>query len=731
MASQLYKITGMNCGSCVSRVEKAMKTVKGVSKAQVNLADNSAMVEGGYNLEDLQKAVAKAGYTATPMADVAPHDHQEADHATVLFIKAIPAAVLGVFMMAYMHAHPMPIEPYGLGWQLLNWLVLLVMIGSGGHIYLAAIKSIRTLQPNMYTLIGLGTSMAWGYSCVVLYAPSFIAPEAEFLYYEAALFILAFINIGQGLESYAKGRASNAVAKLMALTPDYVVRIRQGLEEKTPLADVVAGDLLKIRPGENIPVDGVVEEGQSAVSEAMLTGEPLMVAKHVGSNVVAGTQNGQGSFIMRAEKVGEDTVLAKVIGMVRQAQATKPAIAELVDKIAGVFAVVVIILAAIAAFIWYTYGPAPQLPYAFTVAMTMLVVACPCALGLATPVSIMVGVSRAARGGVLMPRGKALQQLGLADVIAFDKTGTLTMGTPRVVETISADGQNIDRVLQIAASLASLSEHPLSSAIVKEANHRETNLLKATAFESTTGQGIQAKVGGVWCYLGNAKFMNANGFDLHDFEKQVNPMLEQGKTVVYIARDKQPLGVIALSDDLRPEAKKAVAELRKMGKNVVMLTGDNPKAAKHMAHLVGIDKVFAGLSPEEKLNHIKSYQTKGLTVAMIGDGINDAPALAQANIGISLATGSDIALTSADVIIATNNLLRVPFAIRVSRGTMRNIKQNLFWAFIYNSAALPIAAGVLFPITGQLLPPWVAGAAMAASSLTVVLNALRLNFVKS
>ena len=731
MTDHLYKITGMNCGGCVARVEKAMKKVKGVSDAQVNLADATATVSGKYDSHDLQQSVAKAGYTATPMADVDIDADENRTKAQMLFLKALPAAVVGFITMAYMQSHPMPIEPYGLGWQLLNWLVLLVMIGSGGHIYQAAFKSVKNLHADMYTLIGLGTSMAWLYSCFVLYFPNLVAPEAEFLYYEAAMFIIAFINIGQGLEAYAKGKASNAVAKLLALTPDTVIRVRQGEEEKVNLAEIEVGDLIKIRPGENIPVDGIVEDGQSAVSEAMITGEPVMVAKRVGAEVVAGTLNGQGSFIMRAEKIGEDTVLARIIDMVREAQATKPSIAQLVDRIAGVFALVVLAIAAVTAVVWYIYGPEPQITYAFTVAMTVLVIACPCALGLATPISIMVGVSRAARGGVLMPRGQALQQLGLSDVVAFDKTGTLTMGTPRVVEVISEEGESIERVLQVAASLASQSEHPLSNAIVNEAKHRDVKLLKAGAFESVAGYGVQAKIGGAVCRLGSQVYMENNKLHVAPFESQVSPMLAQGKTVVYIARENTILGVVALSDDLRPEARAAIAALRKMGKEIVMLTGDNPKAAKHIADLAGITKVQAGLSPDKKLEVIKEYQAKGLTITMVGDGINDAPSLSQANVGVSLATGSDIAITSADVIIATNNLQRLPFAMRVSKGTVRNIKENLFWAFAYNSMALPVAAGVFYPITGQLLPPWAAGAAMAASSLTVVLNALRLNFIKS
>ena len=731
MTDHLYKIKGMNCGGCVSRVEKAIKAVKGVKQAQVNLADESAMVKGSYNPHDLQVAVAKAGYSAMPMADVDVDNTEHKKKAMKLFLKAIPAAILGGLLMANMQAtHTETI--LGMNWYIMNWLVLAVMAVSGGHIYKAAVKSVKHLQPDMYTLIGLGTSMAWIYSCVVLYAPQFITPDAQHFYYEAALFILAFINIGQGLEAYAKGKASSAVSKLLALTPDYVIRIRQGEEEQVKLSEVIVGDLLKIRPGENIPVDGVVEEGQSAVSEAMLTGEPVMIAKRVGSEVVAGTQNGQGSFVMRAKKVGEETVLAKIVEMVREAQATKPAIAQLVDRIAGVFALIVIAIAAATATAWFMYGPEPQIAYAFTVAMTVLVIACPCALGLATPVSIMVGVSRAARGGVLMPRGQALQQLGLSDIIAFDKTGTLTMGTPRVVETISTEGTDIGRVLQVAASLATLSEHPLSHAIASEAKHRETKLLKASQFENAPGQGIKAKVGGVWCYLGSKAYIDAQKFDTAAFDAQVNPMLEQGKTVVYVAREKNGLiGVMALNDDLRPEARHAVEALLKMGKEVVMLTGDNERAAKYMAKHTGIKKVFAGLSPDQKLEQIRKYQAEGKSVAMVGDGINDAPSLAQANVGVSLATGSDIAITSADVIIATNNLQRLPFAVRISSSTMRNIKQNLFWAFAYNSMALPVAAGMLYPVTGQLLPPWVAGAAMAASSLTVVLNALRLNWVKA
>ncbi len=721
----------MNCGSCVSSVEKVIKSVSGVDNAEVNFADSTATVSGDFPIAAVIAVVKKAGYEAALLSNDNADNKQMYREGTSLFIRALPAAAFAVWLMAYMHANAMPIAPFEPIWFFINWGTLAIMLLSGGYIYHAAWKSVLRMRPDMYTLIGMGTGIAWLYSCAVLYFPEFIPHESQYFYYEAGLFILAFINIGHGLEKYARGKASGAVAKLVALTPPDAIRLRQGEDEKVALSEVIVGDLLRVRPGENIPVDGIIQDGQSTVSEAMLTGEPLVIRKEVGDQVIAGTQNRQGSFVMRAEKVGQDTVLAQIVEMVRQAQASKPAIAQLVDKIAGWFAVVVLLLAIIVGSIWFLHGPEPRLAFAITIAMTMLVIACPCALGLATPMSVMVGIGRAAKGGVLMPRGNALQQLGLVDVMAFDKTGTLTKGEPRVVEIFSTSGGSTDRVLQFAASLATGSEHPLSEAIVAEAKFKDLSLLKCTKFDNTPGLGVSGTIGGKSCWLGNKEFMQKQKLSVEEFENEAKGLVAQGKTAVFVGRDKEVIGVLALSDDLRPEAKDAIRLLKKLGVSLVMLTGDNEKAASHIARSVGIDNVVAHLKPADKLTYIKNLQKEGKLVAMVGDGINDAPSLAQADVGLSLATGSDIAISSADVVIAVNDLKRIALAVRISRSTMANIKQNLFWAFAYNSMAIPIAAGILYPTTGILLHPWVAGAAMAASSLTVVLNSLRLNLVRS
>lgn len=725
----VFIIKGMHCGSCVTAVEKAIAQVNGVQDVRVNFADGRAYVTGNATAEAITKAVAKAGYKAEAEAE-ASTDDAGGQQALWQFARSLPALALAVWLMLETHLGGAPRPPFESFWFTMNWIVLMLMGLAGWSIYKNFLRSVYRLKPDMYTLVGMGTLAAWVYSCLVLYLPAVIPPEARTLYYEAALFILAFINIGQSLEHYVKGRSSDAVRKLMALSPPKAIRLRNSQEETISLSDVEVDDLLKVRPGDTIPVDGMVEEGESSVSEAMITGESSAVTKSMGSEVIGGTLNQHGTLIIRAAKVGRATVLAKIVDMVRTAQSTKPAIARLVDKVAGVFSVVVLALAALTAGIWAVYGPEPQLLYAFTVAMTMLVIACPCALGLATPISVMAGVSRAARSGILFAKGDALQQLGLADVVIFDKTGTLTKGKPKVVDVVAGEGHKTERVLQIAASLGANSSHPLSEAIVKEAEHKEVSTLKTTRDSSQAGGGLGARIGGRICLLGSKDFVEGEKVKTDDFSATLDRFLEQGKTAVFITREGEVIGLIALRDEVRQEAREAVSQLKKQGRRVVMLTGDNKKAAEAVGAEIGIREVRAAQKPDDKQNYIKELQKQGQYVAMVGDGINDAPSMSQAHVGVSVATGSDIAKSAADVVIAVEDLLRIPLAAKVSRATSRNIKQNIFWAFVYNSVAIPVAAGVFYPLTGELLPPWVAGAAMAASSLTVVLNASRLNWIK-
>lgn len=726
----IFSISGMNCGSCVSAVEKTIRGVEGVESVDVNFAGHKASVKGPADPEAIKKAVQKAGYKAEELENTTQNE-ANGQQTFWQFVRSLPALGLAIWFMAEMHVGDLMQPPLDPIWYTLNWVVLAVMLLAGWNIYKNFFASVKRLKPDMYTLVGLGTLAAWLYSCLVLYLPEVIPPEARTLYYEAGLFILAFINIGQSLEHYVKGRSSDAVRKLMALAPPQAIRIRNSQEETIPLREVEVDELLKVRPGDTIPVDGIVEEGESSVSEAMMTGESTSVTKSVGAEVVGGTQNQHGTLVIRARKVGNDTVLARIVDMVEAAQTTKPAIARLVDKVAGVFTLIVIGLAALAAFAWATYGPAPQLLYAFTVAMTMLVIACPCALGLATPISVMAGVSRAAKSGILFPKGDALQQLGLSDVIIFDKTGTLTKGRPRVVDEVSADGQTTDRLLQIGASLGANSSHPLSEAVMRQAKHKELDLLKTTKYASKAGGGVAAKIGGKTCLMGSREFIEGEKVNTDDFSTTFESFLAQGKTAVFVARDGEAIGVIALRDEIRIEAKETIRQLKKQGRKIVMLTGDNPKAAAAIAEEIGIDEVKASQKPGDKQAYIKQLQEEGDYVAMVGDGINDAPSMSQAHVGVAVATGSDIAKSASDVVIAVEDLKRIPLAAKISRATTANIKQNIFWAFAYNSMALPVAAGIFYPITGQLLPPWVAGAAMAASSLTVVLNASRLNWVKA
>ena len=727
--NKIFAIRGMNCGGCVAAIEKALTQLEGVNQATVNFAEKKAFVQGEASNEQIVRAVEKAGFKAHLSGNYETNN-QANQNAFWQFLRSLPALGLASWLMFDMHTNGPLQPPYAPFWFTLNWVVLALMLLAGWGIYKKFIMSVSRLKPDMYTLVGMGTLAAWVYSCLVLYFPTLISPQAHTLYYEAGLFILAFINIGQSLEHYIKGKSSDAVQKLMALTPPTALRIHNGQEDVISLADVQEGDLLKIRPGDTIPVDGVVEEGESRVSEALLTGESMPINKSVGAEVMGGTQNHHGVLVIRATKVGQDTVLHKIVDMVRSAQATKPAIARLVDKVAGGFTIFVLTITILASSIWMVFGPEPQVLYAFTVALTMLVIACPCALGLATPISVMAGVSRAAKSGILFPKGDALQQLGMADVVVFDKTGTLTVGKPKVQDIVSAEGQTTERVLQIAASLAKNSSHPLSEAIVREADYKNTQFLKTTKDVSTAGGGIGAKIGGKICLLGSKSFIEGEKIKTEAFSSTFDSFVEQGQSVVFIAREGEVIGLIALRDKIREEAKEAIILLKKQSRQVVMLTGDNEKAAQSIANELGIEKVMASQKPQDKQNYIKELQNKGLYVAMVGDGINDAPSLSQAHVGIAVVTGADIAKSAADVVIAVSDLRRIPMAAKISRSTTRNIKQNIFWAFIYNSLALPLAAGVFYPITGELLPPWVAGVAMAASSLTVVLNASRLNWIK-
>jgi Cu+-exporting ATPase len=585
-------------------------------------------------------------------------------------------------------------------------------------------------QANMDTLIALGTGSAWFYSCIVIDYSSHLTGIAPHAYFEASAIILAFINLGTALETKARGKTSSAIRELIGLQPRTARVVRDGVEQDIPIEEVGLAEILRVRPGEKIAVDGVLTEGHSTVDESMLTGEPIPVEKVKGSEVVAGTMNQQGSFLFSATRIGRDTALAQIINSLRTAQGSKPAIARLADKISSIFVPVVVCISIFTFLIWYWFGPEPSLAYAFVTSMTVLVIACPCALGLATPISVMVSVGRSAQMGVLIRNGDALQSAGKLTCLILDKTGTVTEGKPTVssIETVGNYDESV--VLQLAASIEAGSEHPLAGAILAAAEDKNLKLDKTSAFEAIAGHGITAMILEQKVYFGNQALMDEKGVKYARHNKKIDELSAEGQTVMLLAVDKKIAGLIAVSDPIKKDSARAVQQLKNQGVRVIMVTGDNEITARAIARQAGITEIRAQVLPEDKAAVAKQLQQEDEIVGMVGDGINDAPALAQANVGFAIGTGTDVAIESADIVILQGSLLKVPEAMALSKATVTNIKQNLFGAFIYNTTGIPIAAGLLYPVFGILLSPMIAGAAMAMSSVTVVTNANRLRWTK-
>ncbi|MFM8332247.1 MAG: heavy metal translocating P-type ATPase [Candidatus Methylumidiphilus sp.] len=724
-------VLGMRCAGCVSAVEGALQAVPGVVKAEVNFADHSAMVQGG-DIDALKKAVREAGFDAAVMEgldDLSGQEEQEEARYQSLLLKAKVAAALGVPLMIGAHFNWFP----DLGtvggarfWSTVAALTLAVMYYAGEHFYLGAIKSFQLRQYNMDTLIALGTGAAWIFSTTAIAFAGILPHHAEHAYFEAAAIILAFLNFGSAMEMKARGKTSSAIRQLIGLQPRTARVVRDCADIDVPIADIGLGETLRVRPGEKIAVDGRVLEGHSSIDESMLTGESIPVEKSAGDEVIGGTINGNGSFLFEATRIGRDTLLAQIIGSVRQAQASKPAIARLVDKVAGVFVPVVVGISVLTFLVWLIFGPSPSLGYAFVTAMTVLVIACPCALGLATPISIMVAVGRAAQKGILIRNGDALQSAGKLNCVVLDKTGTVTEGKSRVALVEAADGWEADAVLRLAASLEAGSEHPLAGAILAEAAARQLQAAPVEQFQAVQGRGVRALLEGELVLLGNQAFMEDNGIATGTLSGRVKTLAGQGQTPLLLAAGGKAVGVIAVADPIKADSAAAIAQLKALGVRVLMVTGDHLATAQAIAKQAGIDEVRAQVLPQDKAAVVKELQGRGLVVGMVGDGINDAPALAQADVGFAIGTGTDIAIESGDVVIMRGSLLKVADAMALSRATVLNIKQNLFGAFIYNTLSIPIAAGILYPAYGLLLNPMIAGAAMALSSLTVVSNANRL-----
>jgi len=733
-------IEGAGCASCVGKIENALKSVSGVENAEMNFAQRTVSVTGTANPSALVKAVEKAGYSAkvatSQSGDDALAEKEQADWAYYkrLMREMTVALSLGVPLMIYsLFGGEMTVTTTSerVTWLVVGILTLGVLYFSGKHFFVGAWQSLKNHSANMDTLIALGTGTAWLYSMVVVIVPHLVPEMARHVYFEATAMIIGLINLGLALELKARGRTSEAIKRLIGLQAKTARVIRDDKQLDIAIEDVLEEDVVRVRPGEKIPVDGKVIEGSTTVDESMLTGEPMPVEKSVGDDVVAGTINKSGSFLFQATRVGKDTALAQIINMVKRAQNSKPPIGRLADIISAYFVPVVMIIAVISALAWLNFGPEPALAFAVVSATTVLIIACPCALGLATPMSVMVGVGKAAEAGVLIRNGEALQTASKVSAMILDKTGTITLGSPKVTDVLVASEYDEQTVLQLAATLESGSEHPLAQAIVESARERGIETTKVSNFNAIAGHGVEAKVDGKSLLFGNEKLLRERQVELGNFVEKAQGLAAEAKTPMYFAVDNELAAIIAVADPIKDDSVAAIKRLQDNGVRVVMLTGDNRATAQAVAEKVGIKEFFAEVLPEEKSKKVQELQMEGEIVGMTGDGINDAPALAIANVGFAIGTGTDVAIESADITLMRGSLHGLADAIAVSKATLRNIKQNLFGAFIYNVAGIPFAAGVLYPFLGMLLSPVIAGAAMAFSSLTVVSNANRLRFFKA
>jgi len=738
MNTTRLSLSGITCAGCVSRVQKAIDAVDGVESATVNLAERTATIAGTASVAALVSAIESAGYGAAELRSLEDEKDREAAemlHYRALLRRASVAALVGFPLFVFGMAGLLPELDDGIGrafWFVVGLLTLGVLVYSGGHFFTGAWKSARNHNANMDTLIALGTGTAWLFSMVIVVWPEWVPVSAQHAYFEAAAIIIALINFGAALEMRARGKTSEAIKRLIGLQPRTARVIRNGIEMDVAIEDVGLDETLRVRPGERIAVDGDIIEGHSSVDESMLTGEPVPVQKQPGDKVVTGTINKLGTFLFRARRIGKDTVLAQIIEMVRAAQSSKPAIGRLADKVSSIFVPTVLIIAVLTFLAWFNFGPSGQsTTLAVVTTMTVLIIACPCALGLATPISIMVGIGKAAESGILIRNGDALQQAGRLDTIILDKTGTVTEGKPSVTEIVSSDKWGEEDILRWSASIEQGSEHPLAEAIMTAASDRQITLLEAKDFTAVAGRGVAAVVKDQQVLLGNRQLMQERDIDISAVMDVATALTHKAQTPVFLAVDGKMAGIISVADAIKNDSKAAIQRLHELGLKVVLLTGDNEATATAVARQVGIDQVVAEVLPEDKAAKVVSLQQQGKRVGMVGDGINDAPALASADVGFAIGTGTDVAIESADITLMGGSLHGVPDAINISRATVRNIKQNLFGAFVYNSLGIPVAAGVLFPFIGILLNPMIAGGAMAMSSLTVVSNANRLRFFKA
>jgi Cu+-exporting ATPase len=743
---ETLSITGMTCAACAARIEKVVGKMEGVDRISVNLATEKASVEYDPVITDLAAIsgkIERAGYGAKAIEknNLVDEDKLKKEKEsrtlwrkfTISTIFAIPLLYLAMGSMIWWLPFPIPasLEPmqYPLNYALVQVILTIPIVIAGYRFYTVGFKAILNRSPNMDSLIAMGTTAAIlysGYSVYRIYAGDFMAVDS--LYFETAGVIITLILLGKSLEALSKGRTSEAIKKLMGLAPKTAILIRDGIEVEVAIDEVEIGDILLVKPGQKIPVDGVVVEGSTSIDESMLTGESIPIAKTAGDSVYAASINKNGLIQFKATKVGGETALAQIIKLVEEAQGSKAPIAKMADIVSGYFVPIVFVFALLASLAWFVSGE--SLVFSLTIFIAILVIACPCALGLATPTAIMVGTGKGAEYGILIKSGEALETSHKIDTVVLDKTGTITEGKPKVTDIITIDGADSRRLLQIAASGEKGSEHPLADAIVKAAEADQLEMLKTENFEAIPGHGIRVEIDGILVLLGNRKLMEDQGVELNSMEHHSDRLAGEGKTPMYIAMNRQMAGIIAVADVVKGSSLKAIEKMKAMGLEVAMITGDNRRTAEAIAKQVGIGLVLAEVLPQDKSSEVKRLQTEGKKVAMVGDGINDAPALAQADVGIAIGSGTDVAMESAEIVLMRSDLMDVPAAIQLSKSTIRNIKQNLFWAFAYNVIGIPIAAGLLHLFGGPLLNPIFAAAAMSLSSVSVLTNALRLKKFK-
>ena len=751
---QKFNVTGMTCSACSAHVTKAVEKLPGVSSVNVNLLGGSMLVEydpGAESPESIIAAVDDAGYGAAlpaskggAKADAAPAVDIEAELLGMKrrFVISL-CFLLPLFYIAMGHMMGWPLPHFfhdsrnALSFALIQFLLVLPIMYVNDKYYKVGFKTLLHGSPNMDSLIALGSLAAVVYGVAALFQISYgmghgdaerVSKWSMDLYFESAGMILTLITLGKYLETRSKGKTSEAISRLMDLAPKTATVLRDGAEVEIPVEDVAVGDLILVRPGASIPVDGEVTEGTSSVDESALTGESIPVEKGPGDRVVAASINKSGSFTFRATRVGDDTTLAQMIALVDEAASSKAPIAKLADQVAGIFVPTVIGIALVTAAVWLVLGYGVE--HALTAGVAVLVISCPCALGLATPVAIMVGTGKGAENGILIKSAEALETLHTVSTVVLDTTGTVTEGRPRVTDLYPGEGITTEELLCVAASLEKPSEHPLAEAIVREAEERKIPLVPARDFEAVHGRGVRAEVQGSYYLAGNRAMMEESGIDLGAERLMADGLAENGKTPLYFAQDGRLIGLIAVADTVKPSSAEAMRGFRALGIDVVMLTGDNQRTADAIGRELGVTKVIAEVLPQDKEAVIASLQTEGRRVAMVGDGINDAPALARSDVGLAIGAGTDVAIESADIVLMKSDLLDAVTAVELSKATIRNVKQNLFWAFIYNIIGIPLAAGVWFPLTGWQLNPMFAAAAMSLSSVSVVSNALRLKLFK-